>query len=52
MKDELDVEAQLIKGSGGIFEVAVEGQVVSKKALSGFPSEKEIVDAVSKVIPE
>jgi len=41
-----------VKGSGGIFEIAVDGVVVSKKALAGFPSEKEIVDAVSKVIPE
>lgn len=39
-----------MKGSGGIFEIAVDGVVVSKKALSGFPSEKEVVDAVSKVI--
>jgi hypothetical protein len=28
----------------------VEGQVVSKKALSGFPSEFEIVNAVSKAL--
>jgi hypothetical protein len=28
----------------------VEGQVVSKKALAGFPSELEIVNAVSKAI--
>ena len=41
-----------MKGSGGIFEIAVDGVVVSQKALAGFPSEKEIVDAVSKVIPE
>jgi predicted Rdx family selenoprotein len=40
----------LIKGSGGIFEVAVGGVVVSKKGLSGFPTEKEIVDAVSKAL--
>lgn len=40
----------MIRGSGGIFEVAVDGQVVSKKGLGGFPSEKEIVDAVSKVL--
>ncbi len=40
-----------MKGSGGIFEIAVDGVVVIKKALAGFPSEKDIVDAVSKVIP-
>jgi hypothetical protein len=29
----------------------VDGVVVSRKGLAGFPSEKEIVDAVSKVLP-
>lgn len=28
----------------------MDGAVVSKKGLGGFPSEKEIVDAVSKVL--
>jgi predicted Rdx family selenoprotein len=46
----LDVKPELIKGSGGIFEVAVEGVVVAKKALGQFPDEKAIVDAVSKAI--
>lgn len=40
----------MIKGFGGIFEIAVDGVVVSKKGLAGFPSEKEIVDAVSKLV--
>ncbi|MBM4782482.1 MAG: hypothetical protein GQE15_32805 [Archangiaceae bacterium] len=52
MKDELELDAQLIKGSGGIFEVAVDGQIVSKKALHGFPSELEIVNAVSKALEQ
>jgi hypothetical protein len=31
--------------------VAVDGKVVSKKALGQFPSEKDVVDAVSKALP-
>jgi len=39
LQKALGVEAELIPGSGGIFEVAVDGQVVAKKSLSGFPTE-------------
>lgn len=46
----MDLKAELIKGSGGIFEIAVDGVVVAKKALGQFPDEKAIVDAVSKAI--
>lgn len=38
-----------MKGSGGVFEIAIDGQVVSKKGPGGFPSEREIVEAVAKV---
>lgn len=47
LREELGVEASLIKGSGGIFTVAVEGEVVARKTWSGFPSEDEIVHAVA-----
>ena len=40
------MEAELVPGSGGIFEVAVDGKVVAKKGLTGFPSEQEVVQAV------
>jgi selenoprotein W-related protein len=48
LKDELDVETTLIKGSSGIFEVAVDGKVVACKGRNGFPTEQEVVDAVSR----
>ncbi len=35
-------------GAGGIFEVAVDGQVVSAKARGVFPTEAEIVEAVAR----
>ena len=50
MKEELDVEATLVKGHSGIFEVAVAGKVVAAKGRAGFPSESEVVDAVSRAL--
>jgi selenoprotein W-related protein len=50
LKEELELESELIKGSGGIFEVAVDGKVVAKKSLGQFPSEKDVVDAVGKAV--
>ncbi|MFT3707525.1 MAG: hypothetical protein QM817_07630 [Archangium sp.] len=44
------MNAELIKGSGGIFEIAVDGAVVAKKSLGQFPDEKTIVDAVAKAL--
>ena len=35
-------------GSGGIFQVAVDGEVVAEKTRMGFPSEKEIIDRVAR----
>lgn len=40
------MQAELIKGSGGIFEVAVDGRVVSRKSMGVFPTEDEVVSAV------
>ena len=50
MKEELGVEAVLVKGHSGIFEVSVAGKVVAAKGRSGFPSEQEIVEGVSKAL--
>ena len=50
MKEELDVEATLVKGHSGIFEVAVGGKVVASKGRTGFPSAAEVVDAVSRAL--
>ena len=44
------MEAELVPGSGGIFEVAVDGKVVAKKGLTGFPSEDEVVKAVGAAL--
>jgi len=44
------VEAELIPGSGGIFEVAVDGAVVAQKSLGAFPSENDVVKAVGQAL--
>mgnify|MGYP003349247126 CR=1 FL=1 len=40
----------LLMGSGGIFEVALDGKVVSAKSLAGFPGEWEVVDALTRAL--
>lgn len=38
-----DLDVELIKGAGGVFEVSVDGKLVfSKKALDRFPMYEEI----------
>jgi len=48
LKEELGIDAELKVGSGGIFEVAVDGNVVAKRGFLGFPSEQDIVSAVAQ----
>jgi selenoprotein W-related protein len=50
LKEELDIDAQLVKGHSGIFQVAVAGKVVAEKGRLGFPSEEEILEGVSKAL--
>ena len=46
LQEELNIDATLIKGGRGIFEVKVDGVRVARKTLDGFPTEDEVVDAV------
>jgi predicted Rdx family selenoprotein len=50
LREELEVEATLIKGHGGIFTIAVNGTIVAKKTFSGFPDEEEILRAVDRAL--
>jgi selenoprotein W-related protein len=46
-KPEVDVE--LIGGSGGVFEVMVDGRLIfSKKTLGRFPNDGEILQIVER----
>ena len=51
MKEEFEVDSELIVGHSGIFEVAVDGKVVAAKTRAGFPSPQEVVDAVTRSLP-
>ncbi len=51
LKEKLALDAELIVGHSGIFEVAVNGNVVASKTRSGFPTPEEIVDAVERALP-
>lgn len=46
LREAMGVEAELVRGSGGIFTVAVDGDIVARKTWQGFPSEADIVSAV------
>jgi len=50
LKEKLGIEPALTKGEPGTFEVKVNGDVVAAREFWGFPSEQEIVAAVSKAI--
>lgn len=50
LKEQLDVDAELVPGSGGIFTVEVNGKVVAAKSRQGFPEEQEIADAVARAL--
>ena len=50
LKKELgqEIQVELIAGSNGVFEIAVDGQLVfSKKKLGRFPEDGEIVKLLS-----
>jgi selenoprotein W-related protein len=47
LKKTLGVEVELIPGSGGIFDVKADGQMVfSKKVAGRFPEQAEVIDAL------
>ena len=50
IKDSLHVDAGIEPGGRGEFSVWVDGVKVSEKTRSGFPSEKAVVDSVSKIL--
>ncbi len=51
LKQELGVEAELSKGSNGVFTVAVDGDIVAKKTLDGFPTPEQVLAAVRAKLP-
>jgi selT/selW/selH-like putative selenoprotein len=47
LRDEFGVEAELIKGSGGVFDVKVDGQLLfSKHEQDRFPDNDEVIGLI------
>ena len=46
LKEQLGIDAKLVRGSNGIYEVAVDGRVVASKQAAGFPTEEQVLAAV------
>jgi selT/selW/selH-like putative selenoprotein len=47
LRDELGVEAELVRGDRGVFDVIVDGAVVfSKHAAGRFPDEAALVESI------
>jgi selT/selW/selH-like putative selenoprotein len=50
IKAALGVDSQLVRSSGGVFEVTVDGATVhSKKATGQFPAEDAVVRDIAKM---
>lgn len=44
------MDAELVVGGSGIYEVAVHGRVVAQRTFAGFPTEEEVVHAVAEAL--
>jgi len=53
IQERFGLSAEMIKSSGGVFEVEVDGVLVfSKKATGRFPENEEIFSAISSRIED
>lgn len=48
LKQDLDVEADIVAGRRGEFSVWVDDRKVAEKTWSGFPADSDVVEAVRK----
>jgi selenoprotein W-related protein len=50
IKTALDIESELEKSSGGVFEITLEDKLVfSKKSTGRFPTEQEVIEGIKKL---
>ena len=50
LKQAFGAQARLVEGSGGVFDVTVDGRLVYSKHNTGrFPDEGEVVELVQKL---
>jgi selT/selW/selH-like putative selenoprotein len=53
LKNEFGVQARLIRGGGGIYDVTVDGEVVFSKFRAGrFPDPGEVAKILRRLAPE
>lgn len=51
IQDEFGVESELIEGSGGVFDVHLDGNPVwSKHDIGRFPENNEVLDKIGKTV--
>ncbi len=51
IKNKFGVEPTLMKGSGGIFDVKVDGKLIFSKHVEGrFPEHDEVLDPLQELI--
>lgn len=50
LKERFDIDATLIKGKGGVFQVVAGDTVLAKRTRGYFPSTADIVNAVSAAL--
>ena len=49
IKERFGLEAGLVRGSGGVFEVSIDAKLVySKKQTGQFPEDRDIFEAIQK----
>ena len=50
LKDKFNADVELIGGSGGVYEVVVDGKTIFSKASAGrFPEDTEILEAIQSI---
>lgn len=50
IKNKLGIESELIKSSGGVFEITSENRLIfSKKEQGRFPTEDEVLESISRL---
>ena len=52
LKASMDIDAELVAGSGGVFDVLVDGQVVYSKQSAGnqFPKNDVLIEQIKEIV--
>ena len=51
LQNKFSADVEILEGSGGVFEVELNGDsIFSKKELGRFPNENEVIDLIEEVL--